>query len=217
MGNQPGQGQEHYERLLKDTREYVLESVRDYHYVDESGLGGTHIDKWRSARKTTVLFLYEHGKGISVAMAIECGATGKHHARRLDACVNAEELLLVTHELALSGVTEADVDRARSRMGERKSAVVSKSQPNPAANGNGVLIVRDGQIHTHTVSRPVTLHDLEIKQALLLAERKELLKAQLDKAQKINARLNKASKLSEADKAELLARHQAKGKEPVIK
>ena len=215
-GNQPGQGQLHYEALLQDTRDTVLEGVRDYRYVDESGLGGTHIGKWRSARKATVLFLYENGRGISEAQAFEYGATGKHHARRLDACVNAEQLLAVSGELAECGITEDDINRARSRMG-RKGVSKSSFNPPKVSGGSGVLIVRDGKTHTHTVTRPVTLHDLEIKQALLLAERRELLKAQLEKAEKINARLNKASKLSEAEKAELLARHQAKGKEPVIK
>ena len=209
-----------YDLLLKDTREHVLDGVHDYHYVDENGLGGTHIGKWRGIKKATVLWMYEQGRGVPVSLAVQYGAKGKHHAKRLDACVNAVELLAVGKELSAAGISMEDIERSRKLMGSRVGKSKSSSTiSNPAqTKGDSVVVVKQGQAHTYTApSKPITLHEMKVREAMLLAEKMELLKAQIDKAKKANARLNKVGTMSDEEKAALLERHTNKGKAPVIK
>jgi DNA-binding protein YbaB len=227
-GTQPGQGQLRYETQLKDVRETTLEGPHDRHYVDERGIGGTHFEGWRSAKDNAVIALYVQGK-VTVAQAVAANARPKDHILALDNCANDKAFFALSQELVKNGVDivklEATRNRILGRLGHKVDmdklgvvkdrTTIAQAQVQAELNEQSKrmqsmpVVIRNGQVKRVEIkAKPLTQRDIELAQAMVLANKREAMQKQLAKLQAEKAKLGVT--VTDSLAAEILARHQKK-------
>jgi hypothetical protein len=207
-GTFPGQGQEHYERLLKDTRENTIDGPHDRHYIDELGIGGTHLDGWKDIRKNAAIFLYCQNK-LSVEQVIEIvgNVAPKYHILALENCKDNEAFWKLSQDMVKHGIDVFRLDAIKNRMAGKVKAeekrVAIRVSCAPTVISGGV------EKRLPIKAKPLTAKEIAVQEALLRAGKRERLLKEIEQLKEEKAR--KGVAVTDDLAQEIMARNARKG------